>query len=236
MNSSVTIRLPGLAIPTKDSQRLTAPAAAAVIDCAVSDEALMAQICEGSTEALALLFRRYARVVHTVSYRVVRDSCEADDLVQDVFLRVHRDCAMFDTSKGTARSWILQVAYHCAISRRRYLTSRHFYTGLELDDAANQLVDSRMSTGQVEDSIDGRFGSGRLQRVFEELSENQRRTLKLFFVEGYTLDEIATELGQSRGNVKHHYFRGLDRLRKELFGRELPAKEQHDKRVLPTEE
>jgi RNA polymerase sigma-70 factor (ECF subfamily) len=116
------------------------------------------------------------------------------------------------------------------------LTSRHFYTGLELDDAASQLVDSRMSTGQVEDSIDGRLGSGRLQKVFEDLSENQRRTLKLFFIEGYTLDEIAGKLGQSRGNVKHHYFRGLDRLRKELFGSKLPSRELHDKRVLPTEE
>jgi RNA polymerase sigma-70 factor (ECF subfamily) len=42
-------------------------------------------------------------------------------------------------------------------------------------------------------------------------------------MEGYTLDEIAAKLGQSRGNIKHHYFRGLDRLRKEIFGSKLPG-------------
>jgi RNA polymerase sigma-70 factor (ECF subfamily) len=67
------------------------------------------------------------------------------------------------------------------------------------------------------------LGNGGLQGVFETLSESQRQTLRLFFIEGYTLDEIAAKLGQSRGNVKHHYFRGLDRLRRELFGSKLPG-------------
>jgi RNA polymerase sigma-70 factor (ECF subfamily) len=61
-----------------------------------------------------------------------------------------------------------------------------------------------------------------MQKEFEQLSENQRQTLQLFFTEGYTLAEIATKLNQSRGNIKNHYFRGLERLRKALFGRKLP--------------
>ncbi|HXM62129.1 MAG TPA: sigma-70 family RNA polymerase sigma factor, partial [Terriglobales bacterium] len=143
--------------------------------------------------------------------------------LQDVFLLIHRLCKTFDSSKGPARFWILQMAYRRAISRRRYLTSRHFYTHLDLDDAASQLADPRMSIGQLEDSIDGGLENGALQQVFEALSDDQRHTLRLFFIEGYTLDEIAAHLGQSRGNVKHHYFRGLDRLRKEFFGGKLPG-------------
>jgi RNA polymerase sigma-70 factor (ECF subfamily) len=224
MNSSVTIRLPGLAIPTKRGQTSVAPAAALVVDSGTSDEALMAQICEGNSEALEILFHRYARLVRGVAYRVLRDTSEADDLLQDIFLLVHRDCTTFDSSKGPARFWILQMAYRRAISRRRYLTSRHFYTLLDLDDAASQLADPRTSASQMEDSIDGRFGNGGLEKVYQDLSENQRRTLRLFFIEGYTLDEIAAKLGQSRGNVKHHYFRGLERLRKELFaGKVMPG-------------
>jgi RNA polymerase sigma-70 factor (ECF subfamily) len=187
------------------------------------DEALIARICDHDKEAMASLFRRYARVVRAVSYRVLRDSSEADDLVQDIFLLVQRDCEQFDSSKGPARFWILQMAYRRAISRRRYLTSRHFYTRLDLEDAESQLADPRTEAGQLESSIDGKFGDGALKKVFDELSEDQRQTLRLFFIEGYTLDEIAAKLGQSRGNVKHHYFRGLDRLRKELFGSKLPG-------------
>jgi RNA polymerase sigma-70 factor (ECF subfamily) len=183
----------------------------------------MSQVCEGSREALAVLFRRYARLVRGVSFRVLRDAFEADDLVQDVFLLVHRDCKTFDSSKAPARFWILQMAYRRAISRRRYLTSRHFYTRLDLDDPACHVPDPRLDNCQLGESIDGMLGNGGLQGGLETLSESQRQTLRLFFIEGYTLDEIAAKLGQSRGNVKHHYFRGLDRLRRELFGGKLPG-------------
>jgi RNA polymerase sigma-70 factor (ECF subfamily) len=183
----------------------------------------MASISDGDKEALSLLFRRYARIVRGVVYRVLRDTSEADDLLQDVFILVHRLCKTFDSSKGPAKFWILQMAYRRAISRRRYLTSRHFYTRLDIDDAASDLEDPRTSVGQLEDLIDGGLGSGSLRKAFEDLSDNQRETIRLFFVEGYTLDEIAAQFGQSRANVKHHYFRGLDRLRKEFFGGKLPG-------------
>ena len=52
----------------------------------------MARVCEGDKEALASLFRRYARVVRGVAYRVLRDTSEAHDLLQDIFLLVHRLC------------------------------------------------------------------------------------------------------------------------------------------------
>src|SRR4029077_416163 len=205
MNSSLTFRLPALAVPTKGGQTTKAPAASVAANSETLDETLIIQICQGSREALAILFRRYARLVRGVSFRVLRDASEADDLVQDIFLLVHRDCHTFDSSKGPARSWILQIAYRRAISRRRYLTSRHFYTRLDLEDGASQLADPRASRGRIEDSAAGRLGNGGLQRAFEALSVNQRRTLSLHFFEGYTFDEIAAELGQSTGNIRHHY-------------------------------
>ena len=223
MNSSLTFRLPALAVPAEGGQTSKAPAASVAANSETLDETLMIQICEGSREALAVLFRRYARLVRGVSFRVLRDASEADDLVQDIFLLLHRNCHTFDSSKGPARSWILQMAYHRAISRRRYLTSRHFYTRLDLDDGASQLADPRASRGRFEDSVAGRLGNGGLQRAFEALSEDQRQTLRLHFFEGYTFGEIASELGQSTGNIRHHYFRGLNRLRKQIFDAKLRA-------------
>jgi RNA polymerase sigma-70 factor (ECF subfamily) len=221
MNYSVTIRLPRLAIPNDNGKVSEAPVAPPGTESGVTDEALIAQICEGSMEALATLFRRYARLVRGVSFRVLQDASEADDLVQDVFLLVHSTCKTYDRSKSPARFWILQMAYHRAISRRRYLTSRHFYTRIDLDGAASELADPRAKMGQFEDSIDGRLGSGGLQKAFETLSESQRRTLRLHFFEGYSFDEIAAKLGQSKGNIRHHYFRGLNRLRKQIFNGKL---------------
>ena len=219
MNSSVTIRFPGFAVD--DSQTSEAIAATAGLDVDSCDEALLAQICQGGREALAILFRRYAHLVRGVAYRVLRETSEADDLLQDVFLLIHRLCKTFDSSKGSARFWILQMTYRRAISRRRYLNSRHFYTRVDLDDVETELADPRNPATEIEESINARIGNSSLSKVFEELSENQQQTLQLFFVEGYTFDEIAAKLGQTRGNIKNHYFRGLDRLRKHIFSGKL---------------
>ena len=62
-----------------------------------------------------------------------------------------------------------------------------------------------------------------LQKMFGTLSEDQQKTLRLHFIEGYTLDEIAKMLGQTKGNVRHHSFRGLERLRKLIFAGKLPG-------------
>ena len=190
------------------------------------DEALVTLVCEGDKEALGLLFRRYAGAVRGVAYRVLRDTSEADDLLQDIFLLVHRLCGTFDSSKGSARFWILQMTYRRAISRRRYLTSRHFYTHLDLDQAASQLGDTNAESGRYEASMaEAVDHKEALQNWFAELSESQRQTLHLFFFEGYTFEEIAAKLGQTVGNAKNHYYRGLEKLRKGISAGKLPGKE-----------
>ena len=192
----------------------------------LSDEALISLVCKDDMEALAALFRRHARIVRGVAYRVLRDASEADDLLQDIFLLVHRLCGTFDGSKGSARFWILQMTYRRAISRRRYLTSRHFYTHLDLDHAANQLGDPEGGSGGPESSINESLDRREaLQPCFTGLSESQRQTLHLFFFEGYTFEEIAAKLSQTVGNARNHYYRGLEKLRKQISAGKLPGKE-----------
>ena len=183
----------------------------------ISDEKLIASICNGNRDALSCLFQRYARVVHHVAYKVLRDAFEADDLVQEIFILIYRKAATFDDSKASARFWILQMTYHRAITRLRYLKSRHFYAQVDLEDVESQLVDSRNETERVEQFLDSAVKNSALRKLMAELSENQQNTLRLYFFEGYTLDEIALELQQTIQNVRHHYFRGLERLRKRIF-------------------
>ena len=86
MNGSITIRLPELGITEQQENAVdTRPS-----EAPVSDEALIAEVCLGSREALAILFRRYARLVRAVALRVLKDASEADDLLQDIFLLIHR--------------------------------------------------------------------------------------------------------------------------------------------------
>ena len=216
MDGFVSIRLPGLVVADAGESAVRSPAESPRVEneLGVADEALMAQVCGGSREALALLFRRYARLVRRVALQVLRDPSEADDLLQDIFLLIHRLCGTFDSSKASAQFWILQMTYRRAISRRRYLNSRHFYTQVELEVAQPR-------SGRVDGSVNQILAELDLQKVFGTLSEDQQKTLRLHFIEGYTLDEIAKMLGQTKGNIRHHSFRGLERLRKQIFGSKL---------------
>jgi RNA polymerase sigma-70 factor (ECF subfamily) len=218
MDAFVTIRLPALAEPGRSRDAALDTSGLLRTDATAADEDLLTRIGEGERDALALLFRRYASTVRRIAFSVLRDTAEADDLLQDVFLLIYRKCRVFDRSKGPARFWILQMTYHHAISRRRYLNSRHFYTRLDLDDVESDSTALHASNERYEQSIEAVLGNGALEKMFQALSENQRQTLRLVFQEGYTLDEIAAELGQSRDNVRHHYFRGLEKLRKQIFG------------------
>jgi len=188
-----------------------------------SDETLFLFIVQGSNDALAQLFRRHARVIRGIAYRILRDASEADDLLQDIFILIHRLCGNFDPAKGSARSWILQMTYRRALSRRRYLARRHFYSHQELDDCALRSAGAQAAS-QFEDSILERVGKRDIQELFHELSENERQALLLRFVEGYELSEIAEKMGQSRANIKNHYFRGIEKLRKHLFDGKLADK------------
>jgi RNA polymerase sigma-70 factor, ECF subfamily len=190
-----------------------------------SDETLLALVGNGDNEALALLFHRNARIVRGVAYRVLRDMSEADDLLQDIFLLIRRLSGAFDHTRSSARFWILQMTYRRAISRRRFLTSRHFYTHLDLDQAANRMSNSQDGSWGPESSMNEMLDRGEaLQSCFAGLSESQRQTLHLFFFEGFTFEEIAAKLGQTVGNARNHYYRGLEKLRKRISAGKLPGK------------
>lgn len=193
----------------------------------LSDDVLLRRMAQGDQEALGCLFERYGRIVRSVAARILRDSAEAEDLVQDLFLFLQRKCAIFDSSKSSARSWIVQMTYHRAIERRRYLATRQFYSRTGIENTASHVVGN--PTGESDYSAEVVFGRNGLNKVLECLSEDQRETLRLHFFDGYTLLEISQKLGQPLGNVRHHYYRALDKLRKQMFGNSVPVEQRHGK-------
>ena len=181
---------------------------------APSDESLLNEISIGDREALATLFERYARLTRGVAARILRDTAEAEDLVQDLFLYIQRKCGIFDSSKSSARSWIVQMAYHRALDRRRYLKAREFYAQ-PIQPNSVQVVGK--PTSESDYSAEAVFGRNGLEKVVNSLSMDQRETLRLHVFEGYTLLELSEKLGQPLSNVRHHYYRALDKLRKQMF-------------------
>ncbi|MGC1987872.1 MAG: sigma factor-like helix-turn-helix DNA-binding protein, partial [Candidatus Acidiferrales bacterium] len=107
-----------------------------------------------------------------------------------------------------------QMAYHRALDRRRYLKAREFYAQ-PIQPNSVQVVGK--PTSESDYSAEAVFGRNGLEKVVNSLSMDQRETLRLHVFEGYTLLELSEKLGQPLSNVRHHYYRALDKLRKQMF-------------------
>jgi RNA polymerase sigma-70 factor (ECF subfamily) len=215
VNSSTTARVPILTLVCKEQSRLAVSLGGPEELLDQSDENLCSRVRDGDKEALSLLFRRYARSVRAVGQKILRDESEADDLVQEVFLYIHRRSEVFDARKGAARSWIFQVAYTQAFLRRRKLKRQGFGSSV-IADNLHEIEPWTRPGADYDRTVEGLFGRNGWRRIQESLTEEQRETLRLHFFEGYTFTEIAEKLGQSFANVRNHHYRGLEKLRKHL--------------------
>jgi RNA polymerase sigma-70 factor, ECF subfamily len=177
----------------------------------ISDEMLISLLGSEDSDALDMLFSRHSRLVYSIALRILHDAGEAEEVVQDCFLYVYRKALLFEPSRGSAKVWIIQVAYSRARDRKAHLSRRGFY--LRTDIESDSLEGTLVGNADVEREIGAKVDFDRLQRAFEGLTEIQCETLKLFYFDGLELREISERLHEPLGNVRHHFYRGLERLR-----------------------
>lgn len=177
----------------------------------LSDEMLISLLRSQDADALDVLFSRHSRLVYSIALRILRDSGEAEEVVQDCFLYVYRKALSFEPSRGSVKVWIIQMAYSRARDRKAHLTRRGFY--LRTDIESDILEGTLVGNADVEREIGAKVDFDRLQCAFEDLTEMQYETLKLFYFDGLELREISERLHEPLGNIRHHFYRGLERLR-----------------------
>src|SRR5215831_1768691 len=179
----------------------------------VSDEEVIEHLRNGHPDALPVLFDRFHRLVLKIALRILRDTGEAEDVMQDIFFEIFNKADRFDPAKGSTKTWILQYAYHRSLSRRQYLALRNFYDRYQTTEL--EVVESN----RVDASWRGlTFQEWRrvIQQGLATLNEQQRKTVELACFQGLLLSEIAERTKESLPNVRHHYYRGLQALRKFL--------------------
>jgi RNA polymerase sigma-70 factor, ECF subfamily len=181
-----------------------------------SDEDLIEHLKQGRNEALAVLFDRHYRLVYSVALRILHDHAEAEDLLQDVFLEIYRKVADFDVQRGSAKTWILQYAYHRSLNRQKYLALRSCGEDEELTEL--EIWEHQHGSNHWDGLSFEEWGHV-LKKGFSQLNEKERKTLDLVYFKGLVLKEIAIELREPLGNVRNHYYRGLKKLRDFLTNR-----------------
>lgn len=193
-----------------------------------SDDALLARISRGESDALGELYDRYASLALAVAYRVLGERGVAEDVIQEAFLAVWRRAASFDPARGTARSWLLTIVRNGAIDRRR---GRH---GRSMQDAALDDVAFRLATDGEEtfDAVAASVDAERVREAIESLPHEQREAIELAFFSGLTHHEIAERTGAPLGTIKGRMRLGLHKLRGSL-GDMLPPNAESEPAAAP---
>lgn len=174
-----------------------------------SDSALVVSIARYRQEALAEAYRRHAGAVFGLAKRLLTDHARAEEIVQEVFVRLWNEPNRFDPERGTLRSFLLANAHGRAVdlirsdvSRRRREERDASRTAEAGYDVAHEVWDMALAS-HVRDAMG-------------ELSGGERAAIELAYFGGLSYREVATRLGEAEGTVKSRIRAGLKKLKVEL--------------------
>jgi len=171
-----------------------------------SDAALAVAIGRWREDALAEAFRRHAGSVYALAQRVLRDRAGAEEIVQEVFLRLWHAPDRFDAERGTMRAYLLAQAHGRSVDRLRADASRR---RREERDAARTVS----ASSDVEVEVMDLTVAGQLKEAVSALPVEERRAIELAYFGGHTYREVAVLLAAPEGTVKSRIRSGLKRLR-----------------------
>lgn len=173
----------------------------------VEDLTLLTRIQSGSQEAMAAFFDRYSRIVYSVAHRVLNDSGEAEDVMQEIFIQVWQKPGAFVSGRGSLAGWLVVVARNRAIDKLR---RRRPSDPVELF--------APPGTANLAQAAEREILLERVQTAMAKLSDEQRTSIELAFFEGLTHSEIAEKTGEPLGTIKTRIRLALIALRKGLNG------------------
>jgi RNA polymerase sigma-70 factor (ECF subfamily) len=181
------------------------------------DAQLVARLAAGDEAALEPLYDRYGKLVFSLALRIVHDSATAEEVTQEVFVRLWRSAASFAAERGSVQTWLLRITHNLALNEIRRRQSRpvaadHF--DWAVDGAL--LVDARQE-GDPAQVAWLRERAAAIQHALAQLPEAQRQAIALAFFGGLSQVEVAAVLGDPLGTVKSRIRVGMQRLRELLL-------------------
>jgi len=177
-----------------------------------SDEQLIDAHLNGDAEALVILITRHFDSIYSYIYRIVRSKTEAEDIVQETFIKVWKQLDRFKPGTGL-RPWLFRIARNTAIDHLRKKKSIPFSHFNEEGEAEVVFVDASIDV--LEETI-AREQKDHLNAALEALPLQYREVLVLRAEDNLTFEEIAAALGKPLNTVKSLYRRGLISLQKNI--------------------
>lgn len=178
-----------------------------------SDNELIAQICSGYTRQYALLVDRHKDKAFTLAMRLVGERRDAEELVQDAFVRAYRSLPTF---RGDAKfsTWFYRIVYNLCMTRLSRRRSQPKSVEFEHDELMDSLADD------VSLQIDEQVGNDEMREIVREeldkMPERFKSIVTLFYVQEMSYEEICDIMQLPLGTVKTHLFRARTMLRKRM--------------------
>lgn len=175
----------------------------------VGDAQLVTMIARYSEVALAETYRRHGGAVYGLACRVLSNAAEAEDVAQEVFLRLWNEPDRFDPSRGNLRSYLLTQSHARAVDTIRSLNASR---RREIGDAEKT---ARASYDLQHEAWDYML-SDEILRALQALTVDERRAIELAYFEGHTYLKVAEILHEPEGTIKSRIRNGMRRMRSEL--------------------
>lgn len=177
----------------------------------LTDEELIAAIQQKDVHALEAFYDRHRVLAYSLAVRMLGNSGDAEDVVQEAFLNVWRSSGTYRAGRGGGRSWLLSVVHHRAIDKLRGRQSRP--QGLSLDEGL--AVPDRTDVWR---DVAGRLDAQAVKQALDTLPPEQRQTIELAYFKGNTQAEIAELMQVPLGTVKGRVRLALHHLKDLLAG------------------
>ena len=180
-----------------------------------SDAAAVAQARAGDSDAFRVLVERHSRNVFRLAFRMTGNEQDAEDLVQETFLRAYRQLGKYD-GRASFGTWLYRIAANCSLDLIRLRKRRQEQQG-PADEEGQELAVTVVADAPTPDRL---AFSGELQQLLapalDSLSAMERTAFVLRHYEGMCIEEIGRALGVHAGAAKHSVFRAVQKLRRAL--------------------
>jgi RNA polymerase sigma-70 factor (ECF subfamily) len=170
-----------------------------------SVDELVGLVARGDAAAFERVYDELGPQVYGVARRVVRDPSRAEDVTQEVFLDVWRKAPTFDSSRGSARTWVMTIAHRRAVDAVRRSEAQRKYDG--------QAVLDEVHHEETVDNLIKAEEHGAVRTCLDTLTDLQLESVRLAYFNGYTYAEVATLLEKPLPTIKTRMRDGLIRLR-----------------------
>jgi RNA polymerase sigma-70 factor (ECF subfamily) len=181
----------------------------------LTDAAFVTRARSGDTDAYRVLVERHGRALFRLAFRMTGNEQDAEDVVQESFLRAYRQLGKFD-ERATFGTWLYRIATNCSLDlvRSRKRRSENLAPAdPEMEDPIVSLPSG--NPGPEREALSGEIRE-RVAEAMNDLSATERTAFVLRHFEGMCLEDVSRILGCQAGAAKHSVFRAVQKLRRAL--------------------